>query len=109
MNKQYSSNENTLQPWYQNCPTAYFVNEPSHNNAIISEEALSKLIRLGDEISSFDQFLSNWYSNRVYLAVLREINGLATSQVSRSIMGGWRFDIPLILADNPLQIIVCGV
>jgi len=59
---------------------------------IFSEEALFKLIRMGDEISSFDHLLSNQYSDRVYLTVLREINGFTTSEVSQSIMGVRRFN-----------------
>jgi len=85
-------NRNPLQPWYLDCPDSYFFKKSSNDNAIISEEALFKLVEYSDEVLGFDKFLSSSYSNRLYLAVLREINGHTISQISQSIKGVQRFD-----------------
>jgi hypothetical protein len=92
INRQQLRNRDPLKPWYLDCPETYFFKDSPNNNAIISEEALFKLVAYHDEISSFDKFLSNYYSNRLYLAVLREINGHVVSQISQSVIGVWRFD-----------------
>jgi len=83
---------NPLKPWYLDCPGSYFFKKSSNDNAIISEEALFKIAEYSDEVSGFDKFLSGSYSNRLYLAVLREVNGHTISQISQSIKGVQRFD-----------------
>jgi hypothetical protein len=83
---------NSLKPWYLDCPESYFFKESSNNDAIISEEAFFKMVAYKKEILSFDNFLSKYYSERLYLVVLREINGHVTSGISQSIKGVWRFD-----------------
>ncbi len=86
------SSKSRLHPWYLNCPESNFIKQSAHNYGVLSEEALFKLFRYEDELSLFDQFLSNWYTDRTYLTVLREVNGYTTSQLSQAIKGVFRFD-----------------
>ncbi len=78
--------------WYLNCPESCFIKQYSHDYGILSEEAICKLFKYKDELSSFDQYLSNLYDERIYLAVLREINGHVTSHASQAIKGVRQFD-----------------
>ncbi len=78
--------------WYLNCPESCFIKQPSHNYGLLSEEAICKLFKYKAEFASFDQYLSNLYDERIYLAVLREINGHTISQVSQAIKGVRQFD-----------------
>jgi hypothetical protein len=81
-----------IKSWFLNCKTKTFVNENSHNNAILSEEALFRINEHGDAFPSFDRYLANWYSDRKYLVVLREINAYTASALSQSIKGVTTFD-----------------
>lgn len=86
------SNQVSIKPWFLNCKTKVFVNEYSHNNAVLSEEALFILNAHGDVFPSFDRYLSNWYSDREYLVVFREINSHSASCLSEDIKGIKIFD-----------------
>lgn len=82
---------NPLRPWCHNLPDKYFNEDIEYKLAIFSEEALSKITGSRYQIIAFDKRLSKRYSERMYLAVLREINSHVTSMISQSIKGIRRF------------------
>lgn len=78
-------------PWFKNIPTHLFREKSPHHSAIYSEEALSKIIYNPFQVKLFDELLDEQFSDRIYLAVLREINAHCTSMVSQEISGIRRF------------------
>lgn len=104
--------EKSIFPWHLNCPRSYFEKLPYHDYGLLSEEAIFKLFRRKQALLSFDRFLSTLYDERVYLAVLREINGHAISQVSQAIKGARLFSYRqcrLILKRHSLDRVFAGV
>jgi hypothetical protein len=81
-----------LRPWFEDCPSSFFLSPTTDNDVIISEEALYRLAADRDDIAEFDAFLARAYSERQYLTVLREIIGHSISNTSQSIFGMWHFD-----------------
>ncbi|WP_432472835.1 hypothetical protein [Amphritea sp. HPY] len=79
-------------PWFSDISESAFLRKDGHEHSIVSEEALFKLFPHTYELSAFDKLLSEMYEYRTYLVVLREINGLITSQISQAIKGVRRFD-----------------
>jgi hypothetical protein len=84
--------EKALPSWFLNCSESCFIKRASHTYGLFSEEALFKLFMHENELFLFDRFLSRFYDERIYFAVLREINTYTTSQLSQAIKGLWMFD-----------------
>ncbi len=47
---------NTIQPWYSYYPDTRFIKKALHDHAILSKEALSKLLTHRDDVLSLDHF-----------------------------------------------------
>ena len=80
------ADKNSLKSWFLTAPETNFFNKSS-NHVIISEEGIFRSAKDSKEIHQFDNFLSQSYSERIYLIVLREINTYTTSNISQAIKG----------------------